>query len=459
MSGLSRRDVLPMLFSIVAVLSAGVADSHAAEGAPLHVGWATTDITPPKPAALAGQGHLRVSKGVDDPITATVLALETRSADGKVVEQAVMVSCDLVLIRRSMQEKLKKLVAARLDDFDADKLMLNATHTHTAPQIQQNSFNGRYDVSKVEGAMNATQYGDFLTGRLADAVVKAWQQRKPGGMSWALGQAVVGLCRRTVYFDGHARMYGNTNQEDFQCMEGYEDHGLPLLFFFDQKGELTGIVINVACPSQETETLSTVSADFWHEVRQEIWKRYSKKVAVFAQCSAAGDISPHFLLRKSAERIMMKRMGVTRRQEIALRIADGVDRVFPSAKEAVATSLVFKHTVVRADLPVKTPPSPPFYACDSVTPAEFHVLRLGDVAVATNPFELYLDYGLRIQARSKAVLTFVVQLSCHHSGYLPTAKAVRGGSYSADKFIVGPEGGQVLVNRTVEAIDQLWTSK
>lgn len=29
-------------------------------------------------------------------------------------------------------------------------------------------------------------------------------------------------------------------------------------------------------------------------------------------------------------------------------------------------------------------------------PVEMHVLRLGDVAIATNPFELYTDYGMQI---------------------------------------------------------------
>ena len=456
MARFPRPDVLPVLISCMAVLIAGVADSHAAEKVPLYAGWATTDLTPPRPVALVGQMRLRVSKGVDDPLTATVLALETRSESGKGVEQAVMISCDLCNIRQSTQERLRKLVAARLDDFDVTKLVIGATHTHTAPQQEDNSFHGLYGVSKVEGAMTASQYGTFLTDRLADAVVKAWQQRKPAGMSWALGQAVVGHNRRAVYFDGRAAMYGNTNQEGFRSIEGYEDHGLPLLFFFDQDGKLTGIVINVACPSQETEGMSTMSADFWHEVRQEIWKRYSKDVAVFAQCSAAGDVSPHLLFRKRAEQVMLERMGVSRRQEIALRIANAVDRVFPSAKQAVQTRVAFQHTVARIDLPTKEPPAAPFYRCDSVSPMEFHVLRLGDVAMATNPFELYLDYGLRIKARSKAVLTFVVQLSGGTCGYLPTAKAVQGGSYSAVKYVVGPEGGQVLVDETVKRINALW---
>jgi len=61
-----------------------------------------------------------------------------------------------------------------------------------------------------------------------------------------------------------------------------------------------------------------------------------------------------------------------------------------------------------------------------------------------------------IKARSKALLTFLVQLSCHHSGYLPTERAEKGGGYSADKYLVGQEGGLKLVNETVKHINALW---
>jgi len=89
---------------------------------------------------------------------------------------------------------------------------------------------------------------------------------------------------------------------------------------------------------------------------------------------------------------------------------------------------------------------------------ELHVLRIGDAAIATNSFELFGDYGIRIKARSKAVQTFIVQLAGPGT-YLPTKKAIRGGHYSAvvHSSLVGPQGGNVLVDRTVGIIDSLWT--
>src|SRR5690606_18920853 len=88
---------------------------------------------------------------------------------------------------------------------------------------------------------------------------------------------------------------------------------------------------------------------------------------------------------------------------------------------------------------------------------EIHVLRIGDAAICTNQFELFTDYGIRMQARSKAMQTFVIQLAGPGT-YLPSAKAVAGGGYSAvcQSNVVGAEGGEVLVDRTVEIINSFW---
>ena len=91
---------------------------------------------------------------------------------------------------------------------------------------------------------------------------------------------------------------------------------------------------------------------------------------------------------------------------------------------------------------------------------ELHAIRLGDVAIATNPFELFTQYGIQIKARSRPLQTFILQLTGPGT-YLPTGVAIRGGGYSAivASSVVGPEGGQVLVDRTVGLINSLWPEK
>ena len=421
---------------------------------PLLAGWAVAEITPPKPVNLVGQYEKRISVSVRDPLTATALALETRGGPGG-AEQAILISCDVIGIPKSVTDRVREKLRSLLPDFDMRKLVLNATHTHTAPGLAETSY-APYDLSGEPGVMTPSAYAELFIERVARAAAEAWQGRRPAGMSWGLGYASVGTNRRAVSFDGTATMYGKTDAESFSHLEGYRDDGVEMLFFWSAERDLTGIVINLACPSQETEGLKEVSADFWHETREAIRARFGADVRVLPQCAAAGDQSPHLLIRGRAEEIMAQRRGLTRRQEIARRIAGAVEDVLPVAKGAVRTALVFRHEVVSVDLPEREPPNKPFSETDSVHPVEVHVLRLGDVAVATNPFELYLDYGVRMKARSAAVLTLTVQLACMHCGYLPTERAVRGGGYSAEHFVVGPEGGQKLVNETVRVVNELF---
>jgi hypothetical protein len=89
---------------------------------------------------------------------------------------------------------------------------------------------------------------------------------------------------------------------------------------------------------------------------------------------------------------------------------------------------------------------------------ESHFIRLGSIAIATNPFELFLDYGNQIKARSVCEQTFLIQLANGSDGYLPTAKAEAGGHYSAflSSGQVGHVGGEMLVRQTLDNIRDLF---
>jgi hypothetical protein len=452
----------------------------------LSVGWASVSVTPDGPVAIGGQGHTRVSKGVRDPVMATALALET-TRGAQSLDQAIMISLDSPG-RDGIIGPVRELVKAKLPGFDVSKLLFNATHTHTAPETDD----ALYVVPK--GIMQPSEYLKFLIPRMADVAVQAWRNRKPGGVSWGMGFAVVGHNRRAVYADGRAHMYGGTNSTEFNHVEGYEDHSVQLLYFWDEHRTLTGIAIQVPCPSQETENDSVISADFWGEVRAEMRKRYSDRVFIYPMTGPSGDQSPHLLYRQRAEERMRRLRGLSATQEIARRIANATDEVLAAVRDDVHTELPFVHKVETMNLPVrrvrlseledvqrdyneffKQPESNterhtslwflhnvfdwraqqdanPYY------PAELHVLRLGDVAIATNPFELFLDHGVRLEARSPALQTIVVQLTLPYGWYLPTARAVAAGGYGADPKTnrVGPEGGEELVDRTVDIIKTLW---
>jgi hypothetical protein len=456
----------------------------------LLIGWARSEITPPRKTLLHGQFEARLSEGVLSPLSATALALEVTGDDGD-AEQAVLLSCDLCA--DGFKADLLRELDGRCPGLDLRKLTVNATHTHTAPSMRRGTY---LEPEHDPAFMNPDEYRLWLAVRLADIVAQAWSARKPGGISRGFGYAVVGRCRRASYADGTARMYGETDRPEFRGFEACDDHAVNMLFTRDAVGVLTGILVNLACPSQVDEHKSVISADFWHDVREGIAARYGAGVHLLAQCSPAGDLSPHLLADTKEEADLRQRLGVDAKGIIARRILAAVEEGLVTASPVQAT-LGLGHEVKTLPLPrlmvtkaeyelEKCIPSMseeerrkqhyafqriwPFgLGCDLVRryeqqadhplhTVESHIIRIGDVVLATNPFELFVDYALQIRCRSHALQTFLVQLAdgSENGGYLATQHAITGGHYSAQikSCWVGPEGGQLLVEETVGAINR-----
>lgn len=456
------------------------------QGAELRVGASTVSITPDRPVALAGQMQTRVARTIESPVIAAVLAMESREGD-KVLDQAVFVACDLVSIPKALTDGVRARLKERVPDLDPSKVILSATHTHTAPVAVE----GTYDIP--EGVMRPSEYVEFFNDRVASAIEEAWRARKPGAVGWGLGHAVVAQNRRSVYADGSAVMYGSTAIDTFRGIEGYEDHGVEVLFVWDADGKLVATAVNVACPSQEVEGRSAVNADFWHQVRESLKAAHGEDLVVLGWTGAAGDQSPHLMLRKEAEERMRNLRGLDRLGELARRVVAAWNEAYEGAKKDIRADVPLVHTVASIDLPVRViteaeaarvredaeATTDPVLATkkrwhlktlerfeqqkNGTLPPytmELHALRLGDVALATNDFELFTEYGIAMKARGRAIQTFVIQLAGPGT-YLPTAEAVRGGGYSAipESNAVGPEGGQVLVEKTLEALNALWPKR
>ena len=497
---------LGMVFFFIVVSSASTV-----RGSGLYVGTAEANITPDLPVALAGQFHLRIAHTVRTPLVANVIVLESRDGE-RSLEQTVFVACDLVGIPRVLTEMVRKQVQQQIPELDVKKIVLSATHTHTAP-VMEKGTSFEYNITK-EGVSQPDKYQQLFAQRVTAAIVKAWKARKPASITWGLTYANVGRNRRAVYeygperthdnrtsiyLDGTAKMYGKTDIPEFQSIEGYEDHAVNTLFFWNKAGKLIATSIELACPAQEVEGDTVVDADYWHAVRVSLKKRFGSELLVMGWCGAAGDQSPHLMYGKRADDRMRTLKKLSRIDAISQRIVRAVEESYETVKNDRHTSATLFHQVETLSLPMRIVTEGEYedskkvvndvatqiaadskaadkilakmtwydavvkrYEMQKTNPnptydTEIHVIRLGDVVICTNQFELFTDYGIRMQARSKALQTIIIQLAGPGT-YLPTSKAVAGGSYSAivQSNLVGPEGGQILVDRTVKLIDGLW---
>jgi hypothetical protein len=431
-----------------------------------------------------GQMHRRIAHTAMDPLLVTALAIE----GGDPADCAIIISCDISGVPEALQAAVRALVAQRVPAVPGEKVFLNATHTHTSMVLQEGSY--QHPGGDV---MTPGECAAWVADEAAEAAVEAWEKRSPHAIASAFEHAVVGHNRRAVYADGTAQMYGRTDRKDFAWIEGYEDHSLDLLFTWDASGRVTGVVVDIPCPSQVDENLEVLSADFWHDIRVALRARLGEGLQVLPLCGAAGDISPHFLIYGREEGEMRGRRGLTERQEIAARVAAAVERALAHTRPASGDT-PFAHLVRRVELSPRAitrkerdwaeaelaraqrdgsddswwlrrlhavVESFDGMRAAAPAPVEIHVLRIGDAALATNPFELFLDYGLRIKAQSPAAQTLVVQLAAGGGAYLPTERAVQGGGYGAAPAVasVGPQGGQELVEATLEMIREIFQSQ
>lgn len=495
------------------------------------IGWASRDVSSNERVTITGQAFERISTGVFDPTTITVLVMD----DGK--DNVIFISGDFTGITKQLIHEVKEAVKARQPEIDGSKIVFNATHTHTAPRYMSLSGNG-YDKAPRDrvNVYSPDKYRAFLVDQVSDAVVEAYNGREEGSFSYGYGSAAVAIHRRATYLNdrsaknnandtfgvnGYAQMYGPTNVDDFAGFEGTIDTKAYLLYTFDKNDNLTGAIVNINCPSQCTELENFTSADYWHETREMIRERHGN-IYILPQCAAAGDQSPHILHgsaefnRKNALKFgndpkaeqLLRPWEYYNRKIIAERIAYAFDECLEWASREKITDAPITHVTKTVsldawkvtdeeyksalegyeeckkqefvytddpeeDFKVNTKISSNISRYEGVIEkynngvkrrnAEIHVLKIGDIAFATNPFELYTDYQHRIQARSPFVQTFIVQLtasdvaSAPGTGYLATARAAANKGYSAIMFScnVSPEGGSELVEETLKELNSI----
>ena len=483
----------------------------------IKIGWAQTSITPEVPLLMEGQMYMRASEWIHDPITATALVLDNGE------EQAIFVSCDITEPPIHAIDGLKK--ALEEAGIPSEKLSVNSIHSHNASAFfcdfmrEENKL--VYDEEILppfeapEGMLTGEEARDYLIDRLADIVQRAWESREEGGVSFAHEYAAIGFNRRPQFLqeDGtlESVMYGDISEPNFIRFEGCIDTTVEIMYTWNEKQEVTGVVCSVPCPSQVYELHRFISADFWAPARSQIRAKLGKNVFVLPICSAAGDMAPVDLVEisKYNKEALLGWGGQTKEVfrnfdmtelciSIGSRITEAVSRGYEIAKNYIDYTPVFKHEVMKLELPIrkvseedykeaeaqvaeihrKFSKENPMTMADLVKAFEpqgvvlryrqqkenpnyeciSHILRIGTLAIATNPFELFVEYGQRIKARAKARQVMLCQLSNGLGGYLPTHAAVDGGSYSSKpaSTMVGPESGDALVEETLKVIAKLW---
>ena len=497
----------------------------------VKIGWGRREISLDGPVSIPGQMYVRISKGVLDPLYATAVCVD----GGQGQKAVIFCSVDVVVLGKGIIKETARRCKERYPDMPVEAIVMNATHTHSSI----NYWSDRVVTADGFEALAGKTVYDHVCNNIVEACCEAWTTRKEGGIGYGYGYAVVGHSRRSCYFvdrgaadplgvapNGHAVMYGGTARPDFSHYEAGADHFLNVMFTFDPLEKLTGMILNVPCPSQVSENFEMLSSDYWHDVRELVKTEFGEDVKIVTQCGCAGDLSPRILHYGKAQARRMKLkydMGydlakahhlsqddinkrMSERKDIAERIVQGAKEVYSWAKKEIFTQVPVDHmskemmlkrrmitdeekkwcedniAFMEKNIPSDKEGTPEQIRVavsrfesvrnrnlraidryktqkeDPMQPHLTHVVRIGDICFATNRFELYMDYMHRMQARSPFLQTFTVQMAgTEESCYLASARGIANKGYSASLFCnqIGAEGGQQLVEETLELLNEM----
>jgi hypothetical protein len=163
---------MPRRFFVVTMLIGvlGIAEGRAAEPAKIFkAGAYSVDITPTKfPVIVNGMMTQRTADKAFDPLHARALVLD----DG--LTRVAVVIVDSCLLPRELLDQAKEM-AAKATGIPTDRMLISATHTHSAPS-----------ATPALGTPADPEYPGFLIPQIARSIQLAADQLRPAKVGWTV---------------------------------------------------------------------------------------------------------------------------------------------------------------------------------------------------------------------------------------------------------------------------------
>lgn len=431
-----RRIILPFF---VAVLSA--TSLHAE----FKAGAAVIDITPPKLPVLVNGGML--SRYVDK-INTRVNARAIVMSDGK--SQVAIVVADSCMMSREVLDDAKAM-AAKKTGIPVDRLLISATHAHSAPASMG-----------CLGTDPDPNYVPFLKEKLVEAIAAAQANMEQARIGFGKANAAEFTALRqwirrpdrlaedpfgnkTV----RAAMHAGAKWDEAVGEAGPEDPDLSLISIQTKAGKPLAVMGNF---SMHYFGDKDISADYYGLFSEGLKQRIAPegKFVGLMSHGCSGDIyrvdytvpaeqrpkptideytnglldiamkayagikygDEPVIAMEEKRMTMMYRVPDKQRLEWAQRIvAEMGDRLAKTQTEVYAREQIILHERQQTEIVVQA-------------------LRIGDIGIATTPNETYAITGLKIKAASPLPHNIVIELANGGDGYIPPPEMHAWGGYN-----------------------------
>lgn len=430
---------------MIALLVSLLAATPASAGE-LRVGAAVVDVTPEQlPVLVNGGMTARSETQIKTRISARAIVLD----DGQ--ERIGMVVVDSCMMPRELLDESKQLAATRTQ-LKPDRILISATHTHTAPSSMG-----------ALGTPADPNYVPFLRQKLVEALVAAEAKLTPARVGWGSGgapefTALRRWIRRPDRIDVdpfgnptvRANMHAARNPEDAIGPSGPEDPELSMLAFETLDGRPLAVLANF---SMHYFGDAAISSDYFGLFCDGMQKHLSggtedSEVVAIMSHGCSGDIWRRDYMLPNPPQATL--------EEYSQGLLSIATDIYDQIETTPVASLAMEET--RLPLRYRTPDKQllqwaqqivqtlgdrlpqtqeEIYAQEQVlldqlqeTVVVLQAIRIGDITIATTPNETYALTGLKLKQQSPSTKTMVIELANGGDGYIPPPEQHLLGGYN-----------------------------
>ncbi|WP_165073194.1 LamG domain-containing protein [Paludisphaera rhizosphaerae] len=427
----------------LATILVTAATASAGEAVAFRAGATVVDVSPTAFPVIVNGGFLQATANtVRDPLSARCLVLDDGST------RLAIVVVDSCMMPRELIDEAKG-IAARRTGIAFDRMLVSATHTHTAPSV----------MGALGTPLDPT-YAASLPSKIAEAIEGAAAALAPAEAGWGVvddpdhTHTRRWIRRPDRMIDdpfGHktvrAHMHPGYVNPDVIGPSGPSDPALTVLMIREPGGRPIAVLANY---SMHYYGSTPVSADYYGRFASTLAKRMAADgpppVCIMSQ-GTSGDQHWMDYGRPKADPGL---------DAYADQVADTALRAVQSIKSFERPSLAMAETTMTlrrrtpdadrlewarpivAAMGDRQPKSiPEVYAREAVLIDEqpertlkLQAVRIGALGIVAIPDEVYALTGLKLKARSPLPLTMNIELANGSEGYIPPPEQHVLGGYT-----------------------------
>ena len=443
----STGGAVHVLATVAALLLACLRPDVANAG-PLRAGAAKVEVTPPNGVSLDGP----ISKNgpvtsVHDPLHARALVLD----DG--ARRIAIVICDACMIGREVFDRAKE-IAAGGGEIRADRMLMAATHTHAA--VRANHI-GTEPVDD--------EYHRWLAEQIAEAVLQAERRLAPAQLGHgSFDKTGLIQCRRSLCEPDSvgANPFGETG-ERIKSVAGSSaavigpagpvDPQFSIVSVQRADGGTLALLGNFSVHYCGGYRRGAVSADYFGYFCEAVESKLqaSPESPMIGLMSNGTSGNTGSFSRGGKKYAPFEGMQVYGRMlaDDALEVVKSIKHRGELTIEMLETELELAvrrpdaDRVAWAEQLLADPPAKPVHRWSRVYAQEtlhlsrypervrikLQAIRIGDLAIAAAPCEVFAETGLAIKQGSPHAATFTIELANGYGGYLPPKQQHELGGY------------------------------